>query len=274
MPSQRERDPDPLLDAFGSELRFLREAADLSRNKLAEALGCTGQWIGAVEFGDKPPSEEFAIDLDTFFKTGGLFHRLWEKIKKTRRRRALPQGFPGFLQLEAATSAMWIFEAQLVTGLLQTEDYARDVLRTVADPDRIEDLLAIRMGRQKILDGPNVPRLWVVMDEVVLHRPIGGAKVMYAQLQHLAEVALHPKITLQVIAMHRGSYAGLEGSFTILSFQDGPDVAYVENSGTGWTIREPHAVNAYDVRFDLIRSAAKPDDESLDLIMAVMEKYA
>jgi transcriptional regulator with XRE-family HTH domain len=274
MPPQRERDPDPLLDTFGSELRFRRDAAGLSRNKLAEALGCTGQWIGAVEFGDKPPSEEFAIDLDTFFDTGGLFHRLWEKIKKNRRKRALPQGFPGFLQMEAATASMQIFEAQLITGLLQTEDYAREVLRTVADPDKIEELLTIRMERQKILDEANAPRLWIVMDEAVLHRPIGGSKLMCAQLLHLAEAARQPKITIQVVATHRGSYAGLEGSFTVLSFHDGPDVAYVENCGTGWTIREPGAVAAYDVRFDLVRSAAKPDDESLDLITAAMEKYA
>lgn len=126
MTAQRESGPDPLLDTFADELRYRRENAALSRNRLAEALGCTPQWVAKVEGCEKPPSEAFAQDLDTFFATGGLFHRQWQKIRKYRRDRVLLPGFPQYLDLEARAVLIRAFNPQLVSGLLQTEGlYAR-----------------------------------------------------------------------------------------------------------------------------------------------------
>jgi transcriptional regulator with XRE-family HTH domain len=98
---QRDPDPDSLIGHFGAELRTYRARADLSMNRLGEALGCSGQWIGQVELAEKPPSEQFAIDLDTYFESGGGFHRLWQSIKRASRRRVPLPGFPRYLELEA-----------------------------------------------------------------------------------------------------------------------------------------------------------------------------
>ncbi|GAA2106980.1 helix-turn-helix domain-containing protein [Actinomadura alba] len=264
---------DPLIRAFGALLRAHREAAGLSRPQLGDALGCSGQWIGKVESGEKSPSEAFSIDLDTYFKTPvRTFHRMWEESRRAGRHLALPPGFPAFLRLEAEATSVRKFEALLVTGLLQTEAYARDVLRSGQKLDALDQLVASRLDRQAIMERDDPPRLWLLTDETVIRRGIGERAIMHGQLQRLMDVAERPEITIQVIPGDTGSYPGLEGSFTILSFDGAPDVAYLEGAGGhGLLIRKADEVAALAVRFDLIRAAALPERDSLKLIAAVME---
>jgi transcriptional regulator with XRE-family HTH domain len=264
---------DPLVRAFGALLRAHREAAGLGKTHLADLLGCTGQWIAMVENAVKPPSEAFAIDLDTYFKTPvNDFSRLWEELKRAGKHRLLPEGFPAFLQLESEAISMRKFDALMVTGLLQTEQYARDVLRSGQKLDALEQLVASRMERQAVMEREDPPRLWLLTDEAVIRRNIGGGAVMRDQLRRLAAVAQQPNITVQVIPGRVGSYPGLEGSFTLLSFDGPPDVAYIEGAGGhGLLVEKSEQVSALAVRFDLIRAAALPEMESLELITAVME---
>jgi transcriptional regulator with XRE-family HTH domain len=263
---------DPLIRAFGAVLRAYREAAELSRTQLGDALGCTGQWISMVEHAEKPPSEAFAIDLDTYFKTPvDTFRRMWEEIKRAGRHRVLPPGFEAFLKLESEATSMRKFNALVITGLLQIEPYARDVLRSGQKLDALEQLVTSRMERQTILERDDPPRLWLLIDETVLHRNIGGEAIMRDQMRRLMIVAEQPHITVQVIPKRVGSYPGLEGSFTILSFDGAPDAAYMEGAGGhGILVEKSAEVEALAVRFDLIRAAALPEAESLKLIAAVM----
>jgi transcriptional regulator with XRE-family HTH domain len=264
---------DPLVRAFGSLLRARREAAELGKTQLGDLLGCTSQWIGLVENAVKPPSEAFAIDLDTYFKTSVRdFHRMWEEIKRAGRHRVLPEGFPAFLQLESEATSMRKFDALMITGLLQTEQYARDVLRSGQKLEALEQLVASRMERQAVLERDDPPRLWLLTDEAVIRRNIGGSAVMRDQMHRLAAVAQQPNVTVQVIPGRVGSYPGLEGSFTLLSFDGSPDVAYIEGAGGhGILVEKTDQVAALAVRFDLIRAAALPETESLELIAAVVE---
>jgi hypothetical protein len=129
-----------------------------------------------------------------------------------------------------------------------------------------------RLERQAILERDDPPRLWLLADETVIRRSIGERAIMRERLKRLAEVAERPDITIQVVPGDAGSYPGLEGAFTILSFDGGPDVAYIEGAGGhGLLIRKADEVEALAVRFDLIRAAALPERESLKLITAVME---
>jgi len=145
----------------------------------------------------------------------------------------LPGWFETYLGLESAATAIRSFEAQFVPGLFQTEDYARAVTRLghqTAPAEEIERRVGLRRKRQDVLAKPHPPRIWVVMDEAVLRRPIGGTAVMRDQLRRLVKAARLPGVRLQVVPFARGGHAGASGSFSILRFRerDLPDVVYIE----------------------------------------------
>ncbi|GAB2812731.1 helix-turn-helix transcriptional regulator [Actinoallomurus bryophytorum] len=265
---------DPLVRAFGALLRAHREAAGLGKTHLGDLLGCTGQWISMVENAVKPPSEAFAIDLDTYFKTPvNDFHCMWEELKRAGKHRLLPEGFPAFLQLESEATSIREYEALLVPGILQTEEYARDVLRSGQKPDALDQLVASRLERRAMLEREDPPRVWLLIDETVIRRNIGSGTTMRHQLETLIVVGERPNVTVQVVPSEAGSHPGLEGSFTILSFAGvTPDVGYIEGAGGhGILVEKVDRVLALEVRYDLIRAAALPESESLKLLASVME---
>src|SRR5262249_149030 len=155
-------------------------------------------------------------DTDTFFKTNGLFVRLWKLVNDTRHLAALPPGFSDFVEREAQADAIRVFGLLLVTGLLQTEEYAREILLTVHQRDAVDRFIASRMERQTILARDKPPRLWATFDERALRCMVGGPDIMRCQLQHLLEASERPNIMIEVVPISAGAYAGLEGSFTLL----------------------------------------------------------
>jgi len=145
----------------------------------------------------------------------------------------LPDWLETYLGLESAATTIRSFDIQFVNALFQTEDYARAVTRLAhqaASPVEIEDRVALRLRRQDLLARTDPPRIWSVMDESVLRRPVGGPDVMRAQLRHLDEVTQMPHVTIQVVPFARSGHAGESGSFAILRFgeRDLPDVIYLE----------------------------------------------
>ena len=145
----------------------------------------------------------------------------------------LPDWFENYLGLESASRTIRTFEIQFVYGLFQTEDYARAVTRLghqSASATETERRVRLRVQRQDLLTRANPPRIWSVMDEAVLRRPVGGTAVMRAQLRRLLEVAELPQVTLQVVPFAGGGHSGASGSFTVLRFEEQylPDVVYIE----------------------------------------------
>jgi hypothetical protein len=177
------------------------------------------------------------------------------------------------VKLEAEAGVLRLYGLLLITGLLQTEDYAREVLLTVQQPAAVDQLLATRMDRQQIVSRANPPRLFVTMDERALRTGIGGPEVMRAQLAHLLKASESRDVTLDIVPERVGATAGLEGDFTILSFNDRPDVAYTESAGRGQVIEDAPGVADFHVRYDLIRGHALPVPESRKLIESIMESY-
>lgn len=159
--SRPPRDPEPgsLIGHFGTELRTYREKAEISQNRLGEILGSTGQWIGQVELGEKAPSEQFALDLDTYFESNGAFHRLWKSIKAGTRRLAVPTWFAEWIEIERKAHTLKNWEPLVLPGLLQTPDYARAVLsrQPGITAERIEEQVAQRLERQAALTLENAP---------------------------------------------------------------------------------------------------------------------
>ncbi|MBC6457120.1 helix-turn-helix domain-containing protein [Actinomadura sp. HBU206391] len=268
---QRELDPNSLVGYFGAELRTRRNQANLSMAQLAAALGYTPQWIGQVELAEKPPSEQFGNDLDTYFETGGSFHRLWKAIKRAGRSQVLLPGFPAYIELEAQAVLIRSFVAQLVPGLLQTEDYARAVINAWPDPAPVGERVATRMEQQGIFRVERPPYAWFVLDEAVLHRPFGGQEVMREQLKLLAGLVVSPNVQVRILPFASTTYAGLDGKFTLLRLGDGTEILYQEGPGFSQLIEDPSTVADCAARFDLVMGEALPRSASQQMLLERLE---
>jgi hypothetical protein len=239
---------DPSLDGFvlrmllGSQLRRLREAASITPEQAGYEIRASRSKISRMETGRVGFKARDVADLLVLYGVGNEQERsrfldLVERSGRadwwTRYSDILPDWFENYLGLESASSTIRTFEIQFVHGLFQTEDYAQAVTRLghqAAPAAEIERRVGLRVKRQDLLTRANPPRIWSVMDEAVLRRPVGGPAVMRAQLHHLIEVARMPQVTLQVVPFARGGHAGAGGSFTVLRFEEQflPDVVYIE----------------------------------------------
>jgi transcriptional regulator with XRE-family HTH domain len=267
---------DPLIELFARLLRAYRDHLNLSRPKLAEALGCSPQWIEKLESGNQKPSIDTACDLDTYYGLHEVFQAIAEAVDGLgkRPRTDLPLGFDVFQVLESQATAIRSYCAQVVAGLLQTEDYARELMGAGQARPKLEDHVMSRLARQSILARDTPPRLAIILDESVLRRPIGGSEVMSNQLTHLLDIASHAtNIQLRVLPFDRTNWASTDGSFTILSFANGPDVAYFEGTGIGVVLRTLDQVTEAGLRFDLVLGEALARAESIDLIARALEDY-
>ncbi len=267
---RRPRKLDPTASAaalFGAKIRKHREANGWSQEQLGEKVFCTSDMISKIELAIRTPSQDMAADFDRIFGTGEYFQELWHLVNKE----TLPEWFRPYPELEAEATSIRTFGLALVHGLLQTEAYAREIFRTGQTPEKLDQLLAARMKRQEILARSAPPRLWVVLDEKALRCAVGGAEIMKGQIAHLVELAQRPNITIQIVPDGRGAYIGLLGSITLLSFDEGPDVAYAEGQIGGQLVEEITAVADCTVRFDLIRASALPQEDSLELLEAILE---
>ncbi len=272
MPAQRDPHASPAIRAFANELTARREMAGHTKAELAELLGYTPQFIGQLEACKNVPSRKVAEDLETFFKTDGVFLRLWENINDTKNVAALPPGFADYLTRESQATELRIYSALLVVGLFQTEGYARTVIGSYG-ADNTEDLVAKRLGRKLILQRQNPPRVWLVLDEGVIRRTIGDPHVMAEQLRYLYELSHNPRHMVQVIPYHAGYHEGLGGSMTLLSFEDKPNLGYTESAGVGVLIEQISGVADLTMRYDLLRGHALPIVESRLLLKEAMENH-
>ncbi|GAA4921629.1 helix-turn-helix transcriptional regulator [Streptomyces coeruleoprunus] len=264
------RDLDPSaspLDYYGSELRRLREAAGLRQSQLGDIIFCTGSLIGQIETAKKVPTREFSERLDAALGTDGTFSRLVGLVLRSQ----LPTWFQAYAEMEARAAYISTYQAQLVYGLLQTEEYARAVLATGL-PDNLEDLVAARVERQRILRREQPPMTWVVLDEAALYRPIGGREVMRNQLAHLLSFRRERWVRIQVLPFGAGEHAGLIGSFNALRFDDEPEIVYTEDLISGHMTANPDTVKEAALRYAHVQAAALSVEDSAALIARVMEE--
>ncbi|MBT2510967.1 helix-turn-helix domain-containing protein [Streptomyces sp. ISL-98] len=264
------RDLDPSaspLDYYGSELRRLRDEAGLLQGQLGSIIFCTGSLIGQVETAKKVPTRDFSERLDAALGTGGTFSRLVGLVLRSQ----LPHWFQPFAEMEAKATYISSYQAQLVYGLLQTEAYARAVLATGL-PDNLDELVAARMERQRILCRKHPPMIWVVLDEAALYRPIGGLEVMRNQLVHLLSFREERWVRIQVLPFSAGEHASLIGSFTTMRFDDDPDLVYSEDLISGHMTANPETVKEAALRYAHLQAAALSVEDSAALIIRVMEE--
>ncbi|KAF4410463.1 MULTISPECIES: helix-turn-helix transcriptional regulator [Streptomyces] len=256
---------------FGSRVRRLRTAAGLTQAELGAKVHVVSTRITQIERASgAKPTLELARALDSALGADDLLADLWPYVY----REAFPDWSRAFMAHSARAVAIGQYAAHVVPGLLQTEDYARAVLsldRSVGGREQLEDRVTARLARQERLSAPGRPELWVVLDEAVLRRPVGGASVMRDQLARLLDASAEPHITVQVMPFDQGGHEAMGGSLTILTLPDGTQVAYTEGADHGQLTEEPASVSHYSVTYDRLRAVALPPLMSLDMIRSVME---
>jgi transcriptional regulator with XRE-family HTH domain len=189
---------------------------------------------------------------------------------------ALPEPAAAYVGLEQDATSLAQYSAELVPGLLQTEDYARAIRRAgllTETDETAERWLAVRTQRQARLRGDSALTYWAVVNEAVLRRVVGGAEVMHAQLRHLMEVVELPNVTLQVLAFDAGAHAAMNSSFTVIRFADqpAPDVIYIENATSVLYLEREAEVQRFTLIFDHVRVRALDPDRSLRAIAEAAE---
>lgn len=264
----RQLDPSASpLDYFGYECRRLREEAGLTLRELGKILFCTGSLIGQIETAQKVPTRNFAERLDAAFMTDGSFTRMIGMVLRSQ----LPNWFQPYAEMEAKADYISSYQCQVVHGLLQTPEYAAAVL-SVDYPEKIEEMVAARMERQRILEKKQPPAVWVVLDEAVLLREIGGREVMRKQLARLVSFRGNRWVNIQVLPFSVGAHAATIGSFTLLRFDDDPDLYYSEGYDQGHMTANPEVIKERSVGYARLQAGALSVEDSADLIARVMEE--
>ncbi|MEU8345760.1 Helix-turn-helix domain-containing protein [Actinomadura meyerae] len=260
------------------ELRKLREEQGLTLQEVADRLDWSRATVSRLETSQtRPKPGDIADILDLYGVPSPDRDALITLARQAGQRgwwTAYQDVFAGsYVALEDEASHIRTWDPQLVHGLLQTEPYSRAVItagRLLPAQEDIERRIAARKIRQALLDRAEAPRLQVIFDESVLHRPIGGTKVMRAQLEALAAVMqTHPTVTIQVLPYTAQEHAGLDGRFTILSFPDpaDPDIAYVEGTMGDVYLESAEEIAKHRYRFDRIEAEALSPEESAHLIV-------
>jgi len=270
MAARRNRDGQAL-SLFADMLREARHKAGLSSDDLGDKTGYAGATIRSVESGHRVPKPDFAKRMDQFFG----YPRFFEMAEERLRDLPFPASYRPFVPYERAARVLRIFEHVLVPGLLQTPEYARAVLgkKPHTTEDEVENLLAARLARQEIITADEPPLMYALVDEAVLHRPIGGPEVMHGQVGHLADLAAWPNISIQVIPYSAGGHVGLLGAFVIAEAADMSATAFLENAADGQTIEDTDRVAQIVACFDALRGDALAVAASRDLIMKAEEKW-
>jgi transcriptional regulator with XRE-family HTH domain len=259
------------LKVFGAMLSYYRSHAGMTPEQLGARVFLSGSQIRKIEAGTRTPSEDLAKACEGIPELGcnGALTELYEILSEKLKRRAYPGWFADWPDKEAQARRLRSFELVVVPGLLQTEAYARAILctRVGATEDELDEAVDARMARQQVLDRDQPPELWVILDEGVLTRPVGGPEVMRGQLAHLADAARRPHIVVQVIPLAAGGHQGLNGgAFVIAEFDDAATIAYQDTAVSGQIIEDGSEADALAHTWDTLRLEALPRAASLRLI--------
>jgi transcriptional regulator with XRE-family HTH domain len=253
---------------FGGMVRYYREQAGLSRPELARQISKSESLVQAIELGQRAATPQVTGDLETALPAGGALARLREEIGDSLGYQAYPSWFQEWTLIEREAERLRGFEPMLVPGLLETADYARAVFGTrsgVTDEETDERVTA-RLKRQEILDRDQPPELWVILDESVLRRPVGGTYVMREQLRHLLEMARRPRVSLQIIP-GTVTHLGLSGGgFAIADCANAPTVGFQDSASQGQVVDRDEDVDALIGCWDTLVREALPLGASLSLL--------
>jgi transcriptional regulator with XRE-family HTH domain len=271
MSSQESAPEGTPRQVFGAMLRFYRVRAGLTQDQLAALAHVSGKLISAYENGWRVPTRPTTVDIDNVPELGsnGALIALWDQFEHGMNYQAYPDWFQDWPEREAAATALRGFESSLVPGLLQTDLYARAIFGTKigATQHEIDEQVAARLKRQEILNRVQPPTLWVILDETVLRRPVGGRQVMLEQVSRLVEAAQRPNIVIEVIPISVGAHEGLNGGgFAVADFKSEPSIAYQETAIQGQVVQDSEQVAMLITKWTTLGTEALPRRASLALL--------
>ncbi|MFJ1766227.1 helix-turn-helix domain-containing protein [Amycolatopsis sp. NPDC088138] len=264
---------------LGSQLRRLREEAGVTRQQAGYNIRGSESKISRLELGRVGFKERDVTDLLTMYGVDDPNERqtFLDMVKQSnepgwwrRFGETMPNWFTDLVGLEEAAARIQIWEPLYVSGLLQIEGYARAIFshgRPEMADDRVDQLVALRMRRQKMFSRPDAPRVWMVLDESVLHRPIGGMKVLKRQIEYLLEMSALPHVSVQVLPYSRSGLSA-EHAFSLLRFGEPelPNIAYVEYLTGAHYIEKREEIEKYSRALDMLAVDAETPDRSRSML--------
>ncbi|MGW5232364.1 helix-turn-helix domain-containing protein [Streptomyces nodosus] len=280
--------PSVLRMILGRQLEELRSRAGLSFEQAAEAIGVSHSTIRRMEAA-KVARLRLA-DTEKLLQTYGVTDQqeidtFLQSVREANKRGwwhtyrdVLPDWFAAYLSLEQAALQIRGYESEFVPGLLQTEDYARALLSAGnphAPPGATERGVALRMRRQELLSRPSPPRVWIVMDETVLRWPVGGPRVMRAQIDHLMAMHALPHVTVQIMPFRNGPHPALRaGAFHLLRFRapELPDIAYLSGLVGAVYLDKSDDVVVYREALDRLGAQSAPPTKTEALLGAIRKE--
>ncbi len=275
----QDREPTIRSRELGEGLRRVMEQAGLNGQQAGHLLGWSPSRVSRLLAGKRGSSE---VDVAAFLGVcrikGPERDRLlalcqeqhtpgWFQQHGTR----LPKQLVTLIDHENKAMAISVFESTLVTGLLQTGDYARAVIsRNVNTPaDEVDDRVAARLARQSLFGRERPPRFTFYLHEAVLRLPIGGSMVMSDQLHHLLRMSVRPYLTLRVIPAALGAHAGLSGPFTLMEFAEFRPVVYLDSETSSLFLERREEAAAYQRILGALAHTALDEGQSRELIAAL-----
>jgi transcriptional regulator with XRE-family HTH domain len=266
---------------LSAELRKLRAQSNLTQTEVTERLEWSQGKLARMERNEwlRPDLHDIRLLLDIYGVTDEAYRDellSWAREGRQRgwwhpHKKLLGEQYTGYIGLEAEAATVLTFETLMMPGLLQTPDYARAIIQgwqAEIDAEAVHRRVEVRTRRQEILTRePDPLRLWAVMDEAVLHRRVGNAEIMQAQMHHLLQVAELPRVTLQVIPFEAGAHPGAAGPFSILQFPDlAPEAVYVENLAGELYVERLEQVEEFRRGFRQLTAVALSPEATIKMI--------
>lgn len=272
---------------LGAALRRLRDSTGMSLETVADELGWSTSKLSRIELAKiavKPADVrellgcydvltdeiESLVSLASQDKQPGWWRQYSE---------VLPDWFAGFLSLESEAARLLAYEQEVIPGLLQTEDYATEILRHspyTPLPDEAARAAELRRARQVRLTGDDPVHLDAVVNEGAVRRVVGGREMMRAQLRHLVTMSELPNVGVRVLPFEAGAHPGVDGSFTVLEFSDpaDPRIVYLDRMTDSDYLDGLRDVAAYRHAHEQLRRVALPPDDSREMISGLIEEMA
>ncbi|MFG2568218.1 helix-turn-helix domain-containing protein [Streptomyces sp. NPDC048567] len=260
---------------YGKELRYHREAAGLTLEKLVEGSYYGIGLLSAIEHGGRGMPMDLAAHVDRRLGTD-FFVRRCEDVQEARRR-GHAEYFARVLEAEKQAITIEEWSPTLIPGLLQTEAYARTVIgveRLQELPEETDEKVKARLARAQLFeDSHRTPEYWVILPEALLWNAILPPQQMAEQLDHIAALIKRGRIFVQIIPWNSGAHTLMQSNIMVLDFADAPPLVYMEGQHHGQTVDDPGLVKQYRRSYDLLRAAASPLGASLAMIEAAAEEY-
>ncbi|MYQ77523.1 DNA-binding protein [Streptomyces sp. CB01249] len=260
---------------YGKELRYHREAAGLTLEKLVEGSYYGIGLLSAIEHGGRGMPMDLAAHVDRRLGTD-FFVRRCEDVQEARRR-GHAEYFARVLEAEKQATTIEEWSPTLIPGLLQTEAYARTVIgveRLQELPEETDEKVKARLARAQLFeDSHQTPEYWAILPETLLWNAILPPEQMAEQLDHIAALIKRGRIFVQIIPWNSGAHTLMQSNIMVLDFADAPPLVYMEGQHHGQTVDDPGLVKQYRRSYDLLRAAASPLGASLAMIEAAAEEY-